>query len=300
VKPETRKSYLETLQGIVDHVARHLDEALDLGALAGLACMSPFHFHRVFRGMVGETPVELIRRLRLERSAWQLHNTSLSVTEIAFNAGFETHEAFTRAFRGAFGEPPSGFRQRGVRRIELAAACGVHFDDRGHVPKFIPRHSGGGNMDVQITTMPEQRVGAIRHLGPYNQIAEAFGRLGAIAGPAGLLDTPQAAMLALYHDDPEATPPDQLRSDAAVVVPDTSSLPADLVEQRLPAGRYAKTLHVGAYEQLGDVWARFLGEWLPSSGQRIGDGPSYERYLNNPTNTPREQLRTEIYVPLAD
>jgi len=56
---------------------------------------------------------------------------------------------------------------------------------------------------------------------------------------------------------------------------------------------------VGPYEQLGDVWARLLGEWVPASGHRISDGVSYEIYLNTPGEVPKEQLRTELYVPLA-
>jgi len=298
VKAETRSFYVRVVQGVIEHVAQHLDEALALDALATRACLSPFHFHRVFRGMVGETPVELARRLRMERGAWQLANTPLSVTEIAFNAGFETHEAFTRAFRSCYGEPPSDFRRRGVRRTELAATCGVHFDQRGVVPPFVPRDSGGRTMDVEIKKMPEQRVAAVRHVGPYNQIGQAFGRLGEIAGPAGLFTNPNAAMIALYHDDPESTPADELRSDAGVAVASGVALPNELAEHRLPAGRYAKTVHVGSYEKLGDTWARFLGEWLPESGERLRDGPSYERYVNDPRTTPKERLITEIYVPI--
>ncbi len=300
MKAETRSFYVQVVQRVVEHVAQHLDEALALDSLAARACLSPFHFHRVFRGMVGETPVELARRLRIERAAWQLAHTPLSVTAIAFNAGFETHEAFTRAFRSCYGAPPSDFRRRGVRRIELAATCGVHFAECSVVPPFVPRDSGGRKMKVEITRMPEQRVAAVRHVGPYNQIGEAFGRLGAIAGPAGLFANPSAAMIALYHDDPEATPADQLRSDAGIAVTSDAKLPKELEEQRLPAGRYAKTVHVGEYEKLGDIWARFLGEWLPESGERLGSGPSYERYVNDPTKTPKDKLVTEIYVPIAD
>ncbi len=109
MKAETRSFYVQVVQRVVEHVAQHLDEALALDLLAARACLSPFHFHRVFRGMVGETPVELARRLRIERAAWQLAHTPLSVTAIAFNAGFETHEAFTRAFRSCYGAPPSDF-----------------------------------------------------------------------------------------------------------------------------------------------------------------------------------------------
>ncbi len=298
MKPDTRSFYVRAVQAAIEHIAQHLDDALELEALARLACLSPFHFHRVFRGMVGETPLELSRRLRLERAAWRLRDKQRAVTEIAFDAGYETHEAFTRAFRVAYSTSPSGFRLRTYPRIEIATACGVHFSEDGVTPAFVPRNSGGLTMDVEIKDMPELRVGTVRHIGPYNQIPKAFERLGAIAGPAGLLRH-AGTMMAIYHDDPESTPQDQLRSDAALVVPEGTTLPDGLVEQRIAGGRYARTVHVGPYEQLGDVWARFLGEWIPASGNRIADGVSYEIYANTPEQVPKKDLRTELYVPLA-
>jgi AraC family transcriptional regulator len=153
-------------------------------------------------------------------------------------------------------------------------------------------------MTVEIKDMPELRVGTVRHIGPYNQIPQAFQRLGAMVGPvAGLLRQQGAEMLAIYHDDPETVPPDELRSDAAVTVPADVPLPNGLVEQRLSGGRYACAVHVGPYEQLGDAWARFMGEWLPASGERVADGPSFEIYRNDPTTTPKTKLRTAMYIP---
>jgi AraC family transcriptional regulator len=299
MKPATHSFYADAVQRVIEHVASHLDEALELDTLAGQACLSRFHFHRVFRGMVGETPMELVRRLRLERAAWRLIHTDRPVTMIAFDAGYETHEAFTRAFRDCYAKPPSEFRRRSSARIELAAPCGVHFSEDGRIPHFIPRDSGGRTMQVTIERYPELRVGTVRHVGPYMQINEAFARLGELAQPAHLFEQPGAMMVALFHDDPDSVPADQLRSDAAVVVAPGTPLPTGLTEQRIPAGEYASTIHVGPYEQLGDVWARFMGEWLPASGHRMGSGPSYEVYHNTPMDTPREQLRTEIRIPLA-
>jgi len=299
MKPGTRSFYALAVQRAIDHIAATLDEALDLEALASRACLSTFHFHRVFKGMVGETPLELNRRLRLERAAARLVAGQQSVTQIAFDAGYETHEAFTRAFRGSYSTSPSGFRQRAFPRIEIAATCGVHYHPEGGTVPFVPRDSGGQHMEVVIEQMPALRVAGVPHTGPYNQISLAFGQLGAIAGPAGLFKQPGAAMIALYHDDPDTVPQDQLRSDAAIVVPDDATLPAGLVEQRLAGGPYARTLHVGPYETLGDAWARFMGEWLPASGHRVGAGASYEIYRNDPRTTPKEELRTDLYIPLA-
>ena len=153
-------------------------------------------------------------------------------------------------------------------------------------------------MNVEIKQLPAQRVAAVEHMGAYSRISEAFGRLGDIAGRAGLFnDKPK--MLALYHDDPQVTPEPKLRSEAGVVVGEGVSLPAGLTEQRLPAGTYAVTTHHGPYEQLGDAWQRFMGQWLPQSGKRIGAGVTFEVYLNTPMDVPKDQLITELYIPLA-
>lgn len=306
MKPATRSFYATVVQRVVDHVATHLDDAPALDTLARQACLSPFHFHRIFRGMVGETPLELARRLRLERAAWQLATTDRAVTTIAFDAGFETHEAFTRAFRSCYDDSPTRFRERrhpfSGPVIALAARSGVHFvpnaSGEGAPYTFTPIDTGGRSMNVEITAYPELRVATVHHVGPYNRISEAFTKLGEIAGPAGLYADPAAAMVALYHDDPESTPAAHLQSDAGLIVSDHTALPPSLGETRVPAGRYARTVHRGPYNELGDVWARFLGEWLPASGHRLADSASYELYLNNPHDIPSSDYLTELRIPI--
>src|SRR5690242_11478069 len=154
-------------------------------------------------------------------------------------------------------------------------------------------------MNVTIENMPDLRVATVRHVGPYPRISEAFQRLGALAGPAGLMRFPASVMLAIYYDDPETTPAEQLRSDAGITVPNDMPLPGGLVEKKIPAGRYARTTHVGPYARLGDTWSRFMGQWLPKSGHRVGDGSSYEVYRNTPENASPDALRTDLYLPIA-
>jgi AraC family transcriptional regulator len=306
VKTETRSFYEAAVIRTLARVVSSLDAALDLRALAREAALSPFHFHRIFRGMVGETPLELHRRLRLERAAAHLLTTDASVTRLAFDAGYETHEAFTRAFRQAYGTSPSDFRHRagerpaGLRPPQtfLAARCGVHFGD-GADAFVSPPSTPEAVMDVTIEDMPAVRGAAVRHVGAYNRIAEAFHRLGAFAAPAGLLRD-GTMMLAIYHDDPETTPVEQLLSDACISVAEGIALPEGVFELRLAAGPYARATHLGPYRRLGDTWSRLMGEWLPRSGRRVGSGSSYEVYRNNPQDTAQEDLRTDLYLPLAD
>jgi AraC family transcriptional regulator len=106
----TLHDYKRRMLRVLVHIQQHLDESLQLEELAGLACFSPYHFHRVFKGMVGESVKEYVRRLRLERAASQLKLGSASVVDIALGAGYDSHEAFTRTFKTAFGTAPSQYR----------------------------------------------------------------------------------------------------------------------------------------------------------------------------------------------
>jgi AraC family transcriptional regulator len=308
MKAETQTFYQAAVRCAVERVAISLDEALDLEALARGAALSTFHFHRVFRGLVGETPLELHRRLRLERAAERLCTTADAVTGIAFDAGYESHEAFIRAFRQSYGTSPSKLRERAK---DQASAC--HGGPTTRIPSLCALHVRDGAvdlgalalpsfqeapMDVVIENLPARRLAMIRHRGPYAEIGEAFHRLGQIAARIDLYAHAEPAMLASDDDDPESTPPSELRSDAALIVQPTAKLPPALVEGTLAGGRYARTTHLGSYAGLGDAWARFLGRWLPPSGHRIGAGPSYEVYVTDPRTTPVEQLRTDLYVPL--
>lgn len=309
MKPETRSYYEAAVLRAVERVAGALDEALDLQVLAREAALSPFHFHRIFRGLVGETPLELHRRLRLERAAEHLCTTERSVTELAFDAGYETHEAFTRAFRGRYGVAPSTFRERaaadaaachGGPAIELASRARLHVRGGRVDVSAITLATGEHPMDVVIETLPARRLATVRHVGPYPEIGAAFHRLGTIAAAAGLYEHVDPRMIALYHDDPETTAPADLRADAALIVRDDVALPDGLTEATLPAGRYARVTHRGSYAGLGDAWARLMGEWLPRSGHRVGAGAPYEMYVNNPMTTATEDLLTELYLPLAE
>lgn len=307
MKDGTRSFYEALVRAALQRIVQGLDEALDLAVLARAAALSPLHFHRVFRGMIGETPLELQRRLRLERAAEQLREGGASITSIAFQAGYETHESFTRAFRHAYACSPSEFRSRaslaasGCARppdAELGARCGVHFSTCSELERVLTLARGGEAMHIQVQDRPALRVAAVHHRGPYNTISQAFERLGAVAGPAGLFAQSGAAMIGIYHDDPEALPAAELRSEAAIVVAEGTHIPAELTELRIPAGRYAMTTHVGPYTQLGDTWARLMGEWLPSSGERLGPGMSYEIYVNDPGSAAPGELRTELYLQL--
>jgi AraC family transcriptional regulator len=107
-------------------VLESLDEEHDAKSLARHAYRSRTQFYRLFRAMIEETPVAMRRRLLLERAAWQLSRTQLSVTDISLKANYKSLEAFTRAFRKAFCISPSLYRRMGAAHTHLHSLNGIH------------------------------------------------------------------------------------------------------------------------------------------------------------------------------
>ncbi|PWT98611.1 MAG: AraC family transcriptional regulator [Terriglobia bacterium] len=124
-------------------VLESLDQERDGSALARDAYRSRTQFYRVFRAMIEETPVAMRRRLLLERAAWQLSRTQLSITDVSLNANYGSLEAFTRAFRKAFRVSPSLYRRMGATYTYLHAANGIHHHSGNHDMK-------GANLSMDL------------------------------------------------------------------------------------------------------------------------------------------------------
>ena len=278
-KPSTQQDYRERIVRTLAHIQRHLDEDLALEDLATVAAFSRFHFHRIFRGLVGESLHEHIRRLRMERAAQALKRGDDAITDVALAAGFETHEAFTRAFGAMFGVSPSAYRASNEPL------------DKHEPPSFREP------LPVEVKELPALRLVYLRHIGPYSQVGAIWGRLMNWAGMRGLLG-PKMRLLGIVYDDPDITPSAKIRYDAAVVVDRPVTPEGDFGVTELPGGKYALFTHQGPYETLSQSYARFFGGWLPESGHEVRDAEAFEEYLNSPTNTRPENLLTRIHIPI--
>ena len=298
MKTATLRDYKQRLLRVLVHIQQHLDDPLSLEALARLACFSPFHFHRIFKGMVGESVKEHVRRLRLERAAGQLKLGGLPVTQIALAAGYETHEAFTRSFKTVFGAAPA--RYRSAKHLMAARQGGVPYQEGRAIQdfkNFKTVHFEGGKMKVEIKSVEPMRLAFIRHVGPYSTVGAAWDKLLPLLGKEGWLGG-DTRFIGLCHDDPEITPPDKVRYDACVTV-DARFVPFDDIGvQTIPGGDYAMTTHFGPYNKLGETYTRLLGQWLPRSGRELRPTPCFEVYLNDPQSTDPADLLTDIYAPL--
>jgi AraC family transcriptional regulator len=271
------------LERVFRWLADHLDEGVDLATLADVACLSPFHFHRIYHSMQGETVTETVRRLRLHRAAVELITGELPVQRVARRAGYGSQEAFTRAFKVAYGVPPARYRA-----------------------SLVPIPTAGKREDAMETTMTYQatirdtatiRVAALPHKGDYQKIGTTFERLGALAGAQNLF-SPASRSFGIYYDDISVVPREALRSDACLTAPEGWTPEGELELREIRGGRYAVTLHVGPYAELERVYKWLYGTWLAQSGEEPADAPCIEEYLNDARTVPPTELKTEIWLPL--
>ena len=279
----TLHDYHERLNRVLLYIDQHRSEKLTLETLAAVACLSPFHFHRLFRAMLGEPLGQYVQRVRLETAAFQLQSSPRDVIEIALDAGYESAAAFSRAFEQRFGVSPTDCRA--AHRFEL----------RVRAAQFVSTSSV--MITPRIVTRPETRVAYIRHTGPYASVGSTWEKLCAFAGPRGLLG-PQSQFLGISLDDPRITAEDKTRYDACVTLSRDLAPSGEVGVQTVPGGRYAVFLHAGPYEGLSATYDAIFRDWLPASGEQLRDQPAFEVYLNTIDHTPPADLRTEIWVPL--
>lgn len=237
------------------------------------------------------------RRLRLERAAISLRSGSDSVGEIALTAGYDSPDAFARAFRHAYGSAPSEYRGKRRAQTELASPGGVHILATGGATELRPLPNRGP-MNHEAIELPRRRMAAVRHIGPYSLLPAAFDTLCAWAVPRGVFAEPGAQTLTVVYDDPHEVPASKLRSDAAIFVSDDLEGEGEVKILEAPAGRYLRAVHLGAYEGLGDAWTR-LSAAVHASEFTPRQGPTFEVYVGDPRTDSPESLRTDLYFPIS-
>ena len=297
MKPATLQFYKERLLRVLVHLQERLDHPPSLEELGTLAGLAPYHFHHVFTGMIGESLGAHLRRLRLERAASRLKLSRTPIIQIALEAGYETHESFSRAFRAGFGQSPRQFRQRHTAPLQIHAPSGVHYDHHAKPNGFRTTRPHKLTMNVTVKHFEPQRVAFMRHVGPYKDCGPVWGRLTMLLGKDGWLGA-GTQFIGISHDDPAVTPPDRIRYDACVSVDDSFKPSGDVGVQIIAGGDYAVLTHLGPYENLSQSYHQLLGQWLPRSGRKLRPAPCFETYLNSPQDTEPADLITDLHAPL--
>jgi AraC family transcriptional regulator len=281
-KPSTKLDYGRRVARAMALIAADPTRTRSLDELAEAAAFSPFHFHRIYREITGETPAETLARERLSRAAVLLVRGGQPIAAVARASGYGSAAAFTRAFRAAYGIPPAAYRDAG----------GIG------LPRRPTAEKGETTMhEITIRQEPALRLAALEHRGSYDAMGGTFDRLSAWAASRGLI-APETRFLGLYHDDPTSVPEKELRSDACLTVPAGVEGADGVRIVELPPTRVASLVFKGPYAELEGAYSWLYRDWLPASGEEPADQPCREDYLNDPRSLPPGEWLTAVMLPL--
>lgn len=313
LKRKQRQDYQTRINRAMDYIGAHLNQGLRLEDLARVACFSPFHFHRIFAAMAGETLGDHIRRRRLEAAAILLRDRPEEpVTEIALSCGFQSPAAFSRSFGDRFGMSPSRWRNGGhlswSNPGKAGSKGGKAESKQGKASPTVSGYNASFNlttkrrrrrtMDITIKELPGYHLAYMRYIGPYgpgvSKHWEAFRKWRRARGLVGA----GSVALGISHDDPSITPPDKCRYDACVTVEAGFKAEGGVNLADISGGKYAVLRFRGTDRQIGEAWNSIYRDWLPESGFQCDDRPCFELYTEEHQCHPDGSWECDICIPV--
>lgn len=219
---DLQTEYILRINQIFEFIDENLGSDLSLKRVAEAAFFSPFHFHRIFKSITGETLNEYVTRRRIERSALDLLHKKMNVAEVAHNYGYGDNSSFSKAFKKHFSISPQGFRKQNPHR---------HSKIRQLESKNEPAYPGTEeyiciirnlynwitlNAKIEIKEMPEMNVAYASSLGLQN-LEKAYRKVVLWATPQGLMNN-QTKMITIYHDSFKVTEASKVRMSVAILL----------------------------------------------------------------------------------
>jgi len=282
MKNITYNDYVQRINKVVAYINNHLDETLELKTLANEAALSDFHFHRIFKALKGEAIGGYITRLRLEATARLLRYTALTIEEIAFNIGYETPASLSKAFKKQYGISPTEYRTNKDTYIMKKEI--INPDLALKAPKIV--------------TLEPKNLIYVALTGAYGSLdyGKAYEQLWAVI-KAQKLFTKGIESICISYDDPKITEGSLQRSDVCLAIHKPATPQEEVSCKTLAGGKYAVFFYQGSYENLSQVYDTAV-RWVIDHQYTLREEPFFEKYLNDARRTPKEKLKTEIYIPI--
>lgn len=297
---------MKQIQPVLAYAAQNLDHDVSLGALAAEAGFSKFHLHRLFLAAASETPKQFTLRLRLARAAAMLLATRDSVLDIALACGFQSHEAFSRAFRRAFGIAPSAYRARGFSALTDRPKASRHAQIVDQITPCLRLFHGEGRKQEENKQMaysiskkeiPEQPVLVVRRRIKPSELAAtlgaALGQVFQYAQQNGIALAGQPFTRYIEWGPGIWT----IEAGLPVTAPAKTSPEGDVRGDVLPGGPVATTTHAGPYDKLSELHAA-VQQWIEAHALESAGAP-WEIYVTDPSDHPDPRdWRTDVFWPV--
>jgi len=288
MKPTSQSEYTRRIERVIATLAQSLEQERELPStamLASVAHFSPFHFMRVYRALAGESLGATVQRLRLVRAAHLLGESAAPISEIAGRVGFETPQAFARAFRQHFGVAPSD-----ARSADLAIAT------VGASP--VPVAAGKCAIRVDVVTLKPFRVVVMNTQGSYSTLDEVYRGLYEWMARRGVVESIEGIWGVPKHDRRD-TPEGDYAFDCCLATSSEPFAGEGVTLGELGGGEYLRCLHQGSFDRLEESHDALLRDLLLRPEWQLRDAPILQEYLNDPEVTPVDELRTHVYLPVS-
>ncbi len=288
--PKTHQ--FKAISEAIEFIESKLDQLLSTEMVASHVGFSPYYFHRLFTGVLGESVAEYIRKRRLSEAAQLVHSTDKPLLDIALAYGFDSQEVFTRAFKKMFGITPGRYRS-----LRPMAPYPEKFKATWEMLEHL---QGGLTMQPKIVTREKECVigmGGAFQQGDSQSIGKLWERFQPRM-PAIKKSRPYAVgVCSPSHPQIPINSPDQFAYIAALPVEAITDVPTGMVGTELSAGRYAVFTHKGPITEIMHTLNYIWGTWLPKGEYERREAPDFELYDErfNPTSADSE---FDFYVPI--
>lgn len=289
---QSKKTYAEKTDKILDYIHAHISEDLTLDKLATEACFSPFHFHRIFLSITGETPRDYIERCKLERAANRLCTLpERSMIETALESGYSSVSTFSRAFKKYHGVSPSEFLRQHILDYH---SINVSQTKRRHV------YTEEDFTTISFRILPGYHYAYKQVFSGYsNGIPSSWSRLLKYAETHNLLSS-NTIYFGIPFDNPGITPREKCRYRACISVNELfEQTKGDIRTASISPARYVVLPFKGRREDITDAYALLYGGWLPQSGYIPDDKPTLELYPPELHRCGMEVMEYEIAIPIV-
>lgn len=287
--------HLGQIQRAVDYIEDHLNDDLEVDSIAKVAGFSRWHFQIVFSAAVGDSLKEYIRTRRLTKAMMEL-GTDKRILEIALDAGFESQESFTRAFKAMYKLTPGEARKLGIHLS--------HNKKLRITLEYLDHLYGGINMEPVLKTLPEILVIGmsgrfISVRSPEKNNMMVIPKLWQSYMPRRheIKNTKSYADMGICFPVSDKSHPEECGYIAGAEVTSLDEIPEGMTGLSVPASEYAVFTHKGVLDTIEHTMNYIYGSWLPKSGRKLKMAPDIEMYgpkfkLNHPDS------ELEIYIPI--
>lgn len=309
-----KNEYIKRINRVIDYLDDNYDQEHDLESLAQLSNFSKHHFHRIFKGIVGEPLNKYLQRIRIEKAAHILkYQHKKSITEIAIDCGFKSSASFSRVFKDHFGLSATLWRggahvQFSKNRKELSkfwkgsTLSSLYIDDSINSQMWTVNMLKRSDVTIEVKNINEINVAYIRHIGPFigqtKKWGQLFQKLINWGGARGLINCSDTQYFTLFRDELEITDFSKFKADICISVKADTKVDGDIGISKISGGKYAVAqfeINADEYEQ---AWQLIYSEWLPHSGFQPDERCCFERYLNDPKMHPNNKHIIEVHIPV--